>query len=196
MIGESIFDWVIYGISILIFASALIEGKTTRYPALFFYGSLILMLILIVAGCLNWWFYRSKYGAVIVIFTVVSLLMTRFRLVIYKLRLRKLVSEIRFRIKTGFRIILVLSDNEDERNVLLSMLSNVLPEQTLIHTRDALGPHSEPILKALELHHQQGTGYILVCEQQISARTWLSIVENGKPDTSIAVNFHSIPEME
>ncbi|HIA9611914.1 TPA: hypothetical protein ACWSVS_005573, partial [Escherichia coli] len=53
-----------------------------------------------------------------------------------------------------------------------------------------------PILKALELHHQQGTGYILVCEQQISARTWLSIVENGKPDTSIAVNFHSIPEME
>ena len=48
MIGESIFDWVIYGISILIFASALIEGKTTRYPALFFYGSLILMLILIV----------------------------------------------------------------------------------------------------------------------------------------------------
>ena len=45
MIGESIFDWVIYGISILIFASALIEGKTTRYPALFFYGSLILMLI-------------------------------------------------------------------------------------------------------------------------------------------------------
>ncbi|EBU6724796.1 hypothetical protein DKS63_23295, partial [Salmonella enterica subsp. enterica serovar Give] len=94
MIGESIFDWVIYGISILIFASALIEGKTTRYPALFFYGSLILMLILIVAGGLNWWFYRSKYGAVIVIFTVVSLLMTRFRLVIYKLRLRKLVSEI------------------------------------------------------------------------------------------------------
>ncbi|MCV5735697.1 hypothetical protein OFN56_27755, partial [Escherichia coli] len=81
-------------------------------------------------------------------------------------------------------------------NVLLSMLSNVLPEQTLIHTRDALGPHSGPILKALELHHQQGTGYILVCEQQISARTWLSIVENGKPDTSIAVNFHSIPEME
>lgn len=154
------------------------------------------MLILIVAGGLNWWFYRSKYGAVIVIFTVVSLLMTRFRLVIYKLRLRKLVSEIRFRIKTGFRIIPVLSDNEDERNVLLSMLSNVLPEQTLIHTRDALGPHSGPILKALELHHQQGTGYILVCEQQISARTWLSIVENGKPDTSIAVNFHSIPEME
>ncbi len=46
------------------------------------------MLILIVAGGLNWWFYRSKYGAVIVIFTVVSLLMTRFRLVIYKLRLR------------------------------------------------------------------------------------------------------------
>lgn len=60
------------------------------------------MLILIVAGGLNWWFYRSKYGAVIVIFTVVSLLMTRFRLVIYKLRLRKLVSEIRFRIKNGF----------------------------------------------------------------------------------------------
>ncbi len=38
MIGESIFDWVISGISILIFASALIEGKTTRYPALFSMG--------------------------------------------------------------------------------------------------------------------------------------------------------------
>lgn len=180
----------------MVFASALIEGKTTRYPAFFFYGSLILMLILIVAGGLNWWFYRSKYGAVIVIFTVVSLLMTRFRLVIYKLRLRKLVSEIRFRIKTGFRIILVLSDNEDERNVLLAMLNKVLPEQSLIYTRDALGPHSGAILNALEQHHQQGTGYILVCEQQIPARTWLSIVENGNPNTSIAVNFHSIPEME
>ncbi|WP_338366196.1 hypothetical protein [Enterococcus faecalis] len=56
MIGESIFDWVIDGISILIFASALIEGKTTRYPALFFYGNLILILILIVAGGINWWF--------------------------------------------------------------------------------------------------------------------------------------------
>jgi hypothetical protein len=89
------------------------------------------MLILIVAGGLNWWFYRSKYGAVIVIFTVVSLLMTRFRLVIYKLRLRKLVSEIRFHIKSGFRIILVLSDNEDERNVLLAMLNKVLLEQSL-----------------------------------------------------------------
>ncbi|HHD2950886.1 TPA: hypothetical protein ACNZ7D_003847, partial [Klebsiella quasipneumoniae subsp. similipneumoniae] len=92
--------------------------------------------------------------------------------------------------------ILVLSDNEDERNVLLAMLNKVLLEQSLIYTRDALGPHSGAILKALEQHHQQGTGYILVCEQQIPARTWLSIVENGNPNTSIAVNFHSIPEME
>jgi len=196
MIGEIFLDCVVYGISILIFASALIEGKTTRYPAIFFYGSLILMLILIVVGGLNWWFYRSKYGAIIVIFTVVSLLMTRFRLVIYRLRFRKLVSEIRTRINAGFRIILVLSDNEDERNVLLAMLKKVLPVQSLIYTRDALGPYSGSTLKALAIHHQQGSGYILVCEQQISARSWLSIVENGNPDTSIAVNFHSIPEME
>ncbi len=59
------------------------------------------MLILIVAGGLNWWF-RSKYGAVIVIFTVVSLLMTQFYLVIYKLRLRKLVSGNQISYKNGF----------------------------------------------------------------------------------------------
>ncbi|MCQ7728360.1 hypothetical protein NA806_23515, partial [Salmonella sp. NW230] len=69
-----------------------------------------------------------------------------------------------------------------------------IADRTSMPIRDRIERNTH--LKALELHHQQGTGYILVCEQQISARTWLSIVENGKPDTSIAVNFHSIPEME
>ncbi len=31
------------------------------------------MLILIVAGGLNWWFYRSKYGAVIVILALLQI---------------------------------------------------------------------------------------------------------------------------
>lgn len=196
MMNESFFDWIIYGISGLILASALLEGRTTRYPGFFFYGSLILMLVLIIAGSLNWWFFHSKYGAVIVIFAVMSLLITRFRLVIYKLRYRKIVSDVKNRIESGFRIIMVLNDSEEERSILVGMLKRAIPEHALIYARTALGPHSGPVLNVIEGHHRKATGYLLLCEQQIPARSWLSLVENGDPDTSIAVNFHSIPEME
>ena len=190
------FDWIIYGITFLILASVFIEGKHTRHPAVFFYGSLVLLVLLITAGSLNWWFYGSKYGAVVVIFALVSLIMTRFRRFIYSMRFRQLVKDLNARVKEGYRIILVLPEDEDERSVLLARLTKLLPADALLYAPAALGPCSGEIIKDMTKHHQASTGYLLVCDEQIPARSWLSIVENGEPETSIAVNFHSIPDME
>ncbi|MDA4819339.1 hypothetical protein NY478_09705, partial [Enterobacter hormaechei] len=81
----------------------------------------MLLVVLIVAGGLNWWFYRSKFGSVVVIFAATTLLMTRFRMVIYALRFRSLVAGLQSHVNKGFRIILVLPENEDEKIVLMSM---------------------------------------------------------------------------
>ncbi|HAD9512147.1 TPA: hypothetical protein H1U83_004415 [Salmonella enterica] len=196
MMTESFFDWVVYCITGVILASAFLEGKRTRFPAAFFYGSIVLLVVLIVAGALNWWFYRSKFGSVVVIFAATTLLMTRFRLVIYAFRFRTLVADLQSHLAKGFRIILVLPENEDEKTVLLSKLSKVIHSGTLFYTRTALGPYSGDLLHALGQKHRNGEGYLLLCEQQLPARTWLSTVENGQPEKSIAVNFHSIPDME
>lgn len=192
----TLYDWIIYSVTFLILLSVLLEGKRTRHPALFFYGSLVLLLLLVVVGALNWWVYGSSFGAVIVIFCLITLLFTRFRLVIYAIRFKKLVSDIKGKVKNGFRIILVLPENDEEKAVLLLKLRDALPDSSLIYAPSALGPASGPLLSILALHHQKSTGYLLACEGQIQARTWLNYVENGDPDTSIAVNFHSIPDME
>ncbi|AIX52673.1 TPA: hypothetical protein HMV82_15955 [Escherichia coli] len=196
MMTESFYDWVVYCITGVIMASALLEGKRTRFPAAFFYGSIVLLVVLIVAGGLNWWFYRSKFGSVVVIFAATTLLMTRFRMVIYALRFRSLVAGLQSHVNKGFRIILVLPENEDEKIVLMSMLSKKIPAGALFYTQTALGPYSGDLLHALGQKHLMGEGYLLLCEQQLPARTWLSTVENGEPETSLAVNFHSIPDME
>jgi len=196
MMTESFYDWVVYCITGLILASALLEGKRTRFPAAYFYGSLVLLVVLLVVGGLNWWYHRSKLGSVVVIFTIVTLLMTRFRMVIYALRFRKLVADLQSYISKGFRIILVLPENEDEKAVLVGKLSKILPVGALFYTHTALGPYSGDLLHSLGQKHLMGEGYLLLCEQQLPARTWLSTVENGDPETSIAVNFHSIPDME
>ncbi|MGV7963782.1 hypothetical protein QPK13_22775 [Photorhabdus tasmaniensis] len=193
---EAFYDGVVYSITALILASAFFEGKKIRFPAAFFYGSVVLLVILLLAGSLNWWFYRSKFGAVVVIFASMTLFMTRFRMVIYALRFRKLVKDIKSRIGQGYRVILVLPENEEEKCVLLAKLNRSIPDDSLFHTYTALGPYSGEILNALGQLHQLGKGYLLLCDQQIPARSWLSTVENGDPETSIAVNFHSIPDME
>ena len=71
----------------------------------------------------------------------------------------------------GFRIILVLPENEDEKTVLLSKLSKVIHSGTLFYTRTALGPYSGDLLHALGQKHRNGEGYLLLCEQQLPART-------------------------
>jgi hypothetical protein len=142
MMTESFYDWVVYCITGVIMASALLEGKRTRFPAAFFYGSIVLLVVLIVAGGLNWWFYRSKFGSVVVIFAATTLLMTRFRMVIYALRFRSLVAGLQSHVNKGFRIILVLPENEDEKIVLMSMLSKKIPAGALFYTQTALGPYS------------------------------------------------------
>ncbi|HFV9915982.1 TPA: hypothetical protein ACIBH9_002451 [Salmonella enterica subsp. diarizonae serovar 61:l,v:z35] len=196
MMTESFYDWVVYCITGVILASALLEGKKTRFPAAFFYGSIVLLVVLIVAGGLNWWFYRSKFGSVVAIFAATTLLMTRFRMVIYALRFRTLVAGLQSHVSKGFRIILVLPENEEEKSILMSKLSKAVPAGALFYTQTALGPYSGDLLHALGQKHLMGDGYLLLCEQQLLARTWLSTVENGEPETSIAVNFHSIPDME
>nr|UGK56221.1 hypothetical protein [Escherichia coli] len=57
--------------------------------------------------------------------------MTRFRLVIYAFRFRTLVADLQSHVAKGFRIILVLPENEDEKTVLLSKLSKVIHSGTL-----------------------------------------------------------------
>nr|UGK56220.1 hypothetical protein [Escherichia coli] len=66
---ESFFDWVVYCITGVILASAFLEGKKEPVFRLhFFTEALCCWSFLIVAGALNWWFYRSKFGSVVVIF--------------------------------------------------------------------------------------------------------------------------------
>ncbi|RAZ53060.1 hypothetical protein DP194_24150, partial [Enterobacter hormaechei subsp. xiangfangensis] len=60
MMTESFYDWVVYCITGVIMASALLEGKRTRIPAAFFYGSNVLLDVMKVPGRHNRWFYRSK----------------------------------------------------------------------------------------------------------------------------------------
>jgi hypothetical protein len=196
MLSESVFNYVIYAITSVIILSAFWENKQTRYASAFFWGSVVLTTILVAAAALNWWLYRSALGGVIVIFIFSGLCMTRFRLVIYALRFRKLTLELSQRVREGYRIALVLPEGEDEKAVLLSRLQRVLPVGTFLHAPMALGPLSGELLNRLSQHHSAATGYLMACEGQIAARSWLSVVENGDPATSIAVNFHLIPDLE
>lgn len=108
--NNMLLDWLTYLITAVIVLSILLEGKTTRYPSLFFYGSLLLLgLLLVVAGA-NWWFYHSAYGLVIVLFTLLSLVCTRFRLVIYACRFKNIVKQITKYTEQGHRVIMVLPE--------------------------------------------------------------------------------------
>lgn len=196
LMNNMLLDWLTYLITAVIVLSILLEGKTTRYPSLFFYGSLLLLgLLLVVAGA-NWWFYHSAYGLVIVLFTLLSLVCTRFRLVIYACRFKNIVKQITKYTEQGHRVIMVLPEPEEEKNILLAQLRAAVPEEKLLYTPFACGPGSDSILKRISELNTTKQGYLLVCEGQVAARSWLSIVENGDPDSSIAVNFHSIPDME
>lgn len=196
MLSESFYDYVIYAITVVILLSAFWENKQTRYASVFFWGSVALTSILVAAAAINWCLYGSALGGVIVIFIFSGLCMTRFRLVIYALRFRKLTLELCQRVREGYRIVLVLPEDEDEKAVLLSRMQKVLPVGTIIHAPTALGPLSGELLNRLSQHHSAATGYLMACEGQIAARSWLSVVENGDPATSIAVNFHLIPDLE
>ena len=196
MLSESFYDCVIYAITAVILLSAFWENKQTRYTSVFFWGSVALTILLVAAAAINWWHYHSALGGVIVIFIVGGLCMTRFRLVVYALRFHKLTSALAQRIRVGNRVVLVLPEGEDEKRVLLSRLQKMLPDGALIHAPGALGPLSGELLHRLSVLHSAGTGYLMACEGQVAARSWLRVVENGDPRTSIAVNFHLIPDLE
>lgn len=196
MLTESFYDCVIYAVTAVILISAFWENKQSRFASVFFCGSVVLTVLLVAAAATNWWLYRSALGGVIVIFIVSGLCMTRFRLVVYALRFQKLASGLAQRVRAGYRILLVLPECEEEKEVLLSRLRKVVKDDAFIHVPGGLGARSDDVLSRLSALHSAGTGYLLVCEGQIAARSWLSVVENGDPQTSIAVNFHLIPDLE
>ncbi|NRN29687.1 hypothetical protein [Photorhabdus heterorhabditis] len=192
---QSTLDYLTYGITAVVFLSIYLEGRRTRYPRTLFYFSLVLLAALVVIGGLNWWLYRSFYGLMIVAFTVYALIGTRFRLMVYSLRFSKLVANLKDCVGQGKRVILVLPDNAEEKQVLLSLLAEKIPVGQYLYTPFALGLSSSDVSNQLIALNDLNNGYVLACEDQLQSRTWLNLVENGEPETSIAVNFHHIPDL-
>ena len=189
-------DCITYTITAVIVLSVFIEGKQTRYPRLFFYSSLVLVFLLIIVGSANWWLYHSFYGLAIAGMSMYGLLGTRFRLYVYALRFRTLVKDLTTAVSQGSRVIMVLPDDEEQSQLLIQLLDRQMPGGAFFRTEQAFGLSTMDLFDNLSHCNQCNTGYLLACKGQLQASTWLPCVENNAPESSIAVNFHLLPQTQ
>lgn len=189
-------DCITYAITAVIVLSVFVEGKQTRYPRTFFYSSLVMVLLLIIVGSANWWFYHSFYGLAIAGLSTYGLLGTRFRMYVYALRFRVLVKELTAAVSAGSRVIMVLPDDDEQSQLLFQLLARQIPGGAIFRTNQAFGLSTMDLFDNLSRCNQSKAGYLLACQGQLQARTWLPHVENNAPDSSIAVNFHLLPQTQ
>jgi hypothetical protein len=189
-------DLVTYALALSIFTLIFIEGKETRYPAFFFYMSVILFVLLMCVGAANWWLYKSFYGLSVTAVGLVTVLGTKLRHLVYTLRFSSLVKSLASNIRAGKRIILVLPDNSDEASVLNMLIARAIPADDYFFTDASYGMGTIELFDQLSTLNVNAQPYLLVCSNQLNARSWMGVVEAGDPHTAMAINFHLIPDLE
>lgn len=189
-------NFVTYTLALAIFLAIFIEGKETRYPEFFFYMSVVFFVLLMCVGATNWWLYKSFYGLSIAAVSLVSVLGTKLRLLVYTARFRGLVKSIVSNVVAGKRIILVLPESCDEAFVLKMLLTQVIPSKQYFFTDASYGMGSAGLFDQLSTMNANTQSYLLVCSNQLNARSWMGVVEANDPHTAMAINFHLIPDLE
>jgi len=189
-------DLVTYLLAFAVFTLIFVEGKETRFPAFFFYMSVILFVLLMCVGAANWWLHKSFYGLSITAVGLVTILGTKVRHFVYIVRFSGLVKSIAGHVVSGKRILLVLPESSDEASVLNMLLARAIPAEEYFFTDASYGMGNIELFDQLSTRNANSCPYLLVCSNQLNARSWLGVVEAGDPHTAMAINFHLIPDLE
>ena len=189
-------DLVTYVLVGLIITSAFIEGKRTRYRFAIFFISVCIYLGVIAVGLSNWIINDSKFGFGISAMALFAMLAGKFRILIYRIRSVKLSKNLVDGVSAGKRYLFVLPDNAEFSDEIVRTLNKKFSGTNSIFITDVAMDFDGNTKTKIAGCHQKHDGYVLLCEGQRNARTWVKFVENDEAESAIAVNFSFLPDTD
>lgn len=180
---------------------AIIAVASTWYPKdrkinfYIFLLSIVTFLGLVVLGFLYWFIEGSVYGALVSCVCIIFLCMTRLRLIVYRYNVKSSVKRIVASVKEGKRVAFIAHQNLELRDVVVSMFSSMLPEQSrVIHGPFGFGMDNE--IEFIKQRNSADEGYLVIFLNQQDSYSWLKLIAGDSPEKAIAYNFDFIPDLE
>ena len=185
----------------LVGAMAIMAVASTWYPKdhkinfFIFILSIVTFLGLPVVGGLNWFIEGSVYGALVSCAGIICLCMTRLRLIVYRYNVKSSVKSIVASVNEGKKVAFIAHENLELRDVVISMFSSMLPEQScVIHGPMGFGMDKE--IKFIKERNGADKGYLVIFLSQHDSYSWLKLIAGDSPEKAIAFNFAYIPDLE
>lgn len=157
--------------------------------------SIVIFVAMVVIGVIDWFIKGSVYGALISCFGIISISMTRLRLIVYRYNVKANVKSIVSSVTEGKRVAFIAHDNVELRDVVLSMFSNQLPTQSQV----ILGPMGFGMDNEIDFIKQRNLsdeGYLVIFLNQEDSYSWLKLIAGDSPENAVAFNFDYIPDLE
>lgn len=189
-------DLITYVLVGLILASTVIEGKRTRYRFAIFFISVCIYVGIIAVGFSNWIFNDSKFGFGIAAMALFAVLAGKLRILIYRVRSVILSKNLVEGVSTGNRFLFVLPDNAEFSDEIVRTLNKKFSGTNSLFITDVGIDFDGNTKTKIAGCHQLKNGYVLLCEGQRNARTWVKFVENDEAESAIAVNFSFLPDTD
>lgn len=185
----------------LVGVMAIIAVASTWYPKdrkinfYIFILSIVTFLGLVALGFPNWFIEGSVYGALVSCVCIIFLCMTRLRLIVYRYNVKSSVKRIVASVKEGKRVAFIAHQNLELRDVVVSMFSSMLPEQSrVIHGPFGFGMDTE--IEFIKKRNSADEGYLVIFLNQQDSYSWLKLIAGDSPEKAIAYNFDFIPDLE
>ena len=98
-------------------------------------------------------------------------------------------------VKEGKRVAFIAHQNLELREVVVSMFSSMLPEQSrVIHGPFGFGMDNE--IEFIKQRNSADEGYLVIFLNQQDSYSWLKLIAGESPEKAIAYNFDFIPDLE
>lgn len=185
----------------LVGAMAIMAVASTWYPKdhkinfYIFLMSIVTFLGLVVLGLLNWFMEGSFYGAMVSCIGILCLCITRLRLIVYRYNVKSSIKSIVASVNEGKKVVFIAHENLELRDVVISMLSSMLPEQLrIIHGPLGFGMDDE--IQFIKDRNRAYKGFLVIFLCQQDSYSWLKLIAGDSPDNAIAFNFDYIPDLE
>lgn len=189
-------DFIIYFLVAIVAGSLFLEGKRTRYKTAIFFFSVGIYLSIIMIGFANWFFYDSKFGFGIAALALFAMLSEKLRILTYRLRAYGIGKRVKAQVSQHKRILFVLPDEGEFATELVRTLNKILSDDKALFITDVGFDFDRHLKTKINERHSEQKGYVLMCEGQRNARTWVPFVMNTSPETAIAINFSYLPDTD